>query len=103
MPRAGRVDPQYARVILLTFFLVQLLDGVLTSAGIRAFGPGAEGNVLVRTLIQAWGPGAGLASAKAFACLCGLILYVTTSHRILAATTGAHVVVAVVPWLLALA
>jgi len=91
-----------APLVLGIFFVTQVLDGLLTFEGISRFGDAVEANILVHTVVSAWGAVPGLTSTKAFACACGLILYGTGSHRLLAAATGANIGIAIIPWLLVL-
>jgi hypothetical protein len=87
-------------VLILTIFLVaQVLDGTLTYIGIRQFGIEAEGNVLLTTLIQAWGAGPALVAAKLFSSACGLMLFAVSVYRVLAAVAGACIGFAVIPWM----
>jgi len=79
--------------------MAQVLDGLLTYAGVRLLGVEAEGNVLLATSIQAIGAPRALLSAKLLACVCGYILYRTAWHRPLAITAGLYVGVAIVPWI----
>jgi len=87
-------------VMVLTIFLVaQILDGALTYVGINQFGVEAEGNVLVSTLIHAWGTGPALVAAKLFSSACGLMLFSASVNRVLAAVAGACIGFAVIPWI----
>lgn len=88
-------------VLVLAIFLVaQILDGTLTYLGVQQFGIEAEGNVLLTTLMYAWGAGPALLAAKLFSSACGLILFAVSVYRLLAAAAGACIGFAVVPWLL---
>jgi len=97
------VAPREAHLALAAFLLVQALDGALTITGIRRYGDTIEANVFVWTLVRAWGDVHGVAAAKAFAATCGLMLYLAGSYRVLAAAAGAHVALAIIPWLITLA
>jgi hypothetical protein len=89
-------------LVLAIFLIAQILDGGLTYVGVRQFGIEAEGNALLITLMHAWGAGPALVAAKVFASMCGVILFVMSVYRVLAAAAGACIGVAVVPWLVAL-
>jgi hypothetical protein len=89
-------------LVLIIFLLAQILDGGLTYIGVRQFGIEAEGNVLLTTLMHAWGAGPTLVAAKLFASACGVILFAMSVYRVLAAAAGACIGVAIVPWLVAL-
>jgi hypothetical protein len=97
------VAPREAHVALAAFLLVQALDGALTITGIRRYGDTVEANVFVWTLVRAWGDIHGVAAAKAFAAACGLMLYLAGSYRLLAVAAGAHIALAIIPWLITLA
>lgn len=86
-------------VVLAIFLIAQLLDGALTYVGVRQFGIEAEGNVLLTTLMYAWGAGPALLAAKLFSSACGVILFAISVYRVLAAAAGACIGLAVVPWI----
>jgi hypothetical protein len=91
---------QRREILILTIFLVaQVLDGALTYIGIRQFGIEAEGNLLLITLIQAWGAGPALVAAKLFSSACGLMLFAVAVYRLLAAVAAACIGFAVIPWI----
>jgi hypothetical protein len=98
---AEGTDVRYANhapLILGLFILTQVLDGALTYWGVNQFGLGIESNTWLVSLMQAIGPGAALVAAKSIACLCGFVLFSTTSFRVLAVATGWCLGFAVVPW-----
>jgi hypothetical protein len=88
----------FGDLALVLFVLVQLLDGVLTYAGVRIWGPGIEANPLISSAMMSAGPGISLASAKLIAVACGLILYIHQTHRVVALLTVFYVAAAIVPW-----
>lgn len=90
-------------LILAVFLLVQLLDGALTYVGVLHYGIEAEGNVLLTTLMHAWGALPALVAAKAFSSVCGLMLFAVSVYRVLAAATAACAGFAVIPWMAVLA
>jgi hypothetical protein len=91
---------QRREILILTIFLVaQVLDGALTYIGIRQFGIEAEANLLLITLIQAWGAGPALVAAKLFSSACGLMLFAVAVYRLLAAVAAACIGFAVIPWI----
>ena len=96
-------DVRQPMIVLATFLMVQVLDGVLTYWGVRQYGVYVEGNALVQTVIQAIGVAPALLATKAFACLCGLILHITSSHRPLAIAAGTYIAFALFPWFMLLA
>jgi hypothetical protein len=87
-------------VVLAIFLVAQVLDGALTYIGVRQFGIEAEGNVLLTTLMYAWGTGPALLAAKLFSSACGLILFAISVYRVLAAAAGACIGLAVIPWMM---
>jgi hypothetical protein len=91
-----------APFILGVFILTQVLDGALTYWGVNKFGIGVESNTWLMSLMEAVGPAPALLAAKALAVGCGVILFSTTSFRVLAVATGWCLGFAVVPWLVLL-
>jgi hypothetical protein len=49
--------------------------------------------------MTAVGPGTALVAAKGLACVCGFVLFATTSFRVLAIATGWCLGFAVIPWI----
>ncbi len=88
----------YPVTVLLLFLLVQVLDGAFTYFAVTAFGPQMEGNPLVASLMLGFGEQTGLVSAKIFAGMLGVILYLASVTRIIVALTCFHLAVAVIPW-----
>jgi hypothetical protein len=86
-------------LVLKIFLVAQVLDGALTYIGISQFGIEAEGNVLLSTLIHAWGVGPALVTAKLFSSACGVMLFAVSVYRVLAAVAGACIGFAVIPWI----
>ena len=88
-----------APIVLALFVLTQALDGGLTYWGVTRFGIGVESNAYLVNLMEAIGTGPALLAAKTLAVGCGVILFSTTSFRVLAVATGWCLGFAVVPWL----
>ena len=88
-----------ATIVLAVFILTQVLDGALTYWGVTRFGLAVESNAYLLELMQSMGPAQALIAAKTLAVVCGLILFSTTSFRVLAVATGWCFGFAVVPWL----
>lgn len=88
-----------APIVLALFVLTQALDGALTYWGVTRFGIGVESNAYLVNLMEAIGTGPALLAAKTLAVGCGVILFSTTSFRVLAIATGWCLGFAVVPWL----
>ena len=87
-----------AQILWLAFVAVQVLDGVLSYVGVSLHGPSIEANPLVAWYLAALGPAVGFTLAKLFAVMCGVVLYVTAHHRLVAILTLVYIVFAVVPW-----
>jgi hypothetical protein len=88
-----------SRVVLVLFLAAQCFDGLFTYAAIHAYGPHAEGNVLISTWIALVGPAAALFGAKTVASACGVLLYLRGMHRTLLLLTAVYGVGAIGPWL----
>ena len=88
-----------APIVLAVFILTQMLDGALTYWGVTKFGLAVESNAYLLELMQSIGPAQALIAAKALAVVCGVILFSTTSFRVLAVATDWCLGFAVVPWL----
>ena len=101
-PRVRTIAPGQPGVVFAIFVTALLLDGALTYLGVYTMGIGIEGNPLLATVMQAFGAAPALVGAKVLACFCGSILFLTARYRMLAATAGMYVGVAVGPWFLAL-
>ena len=97
--RIGVRHAKQAPIVLALFILPQVLDGALTYWGVTQFGIGIESNTYLASLMQAIGTAPALIAAKALAVACGIVLFSTTSFRVLAVATGWCLGFAVVPWL----
>jgi hypothetical protein len=86
------------RLALLAFLIAQAGDGLLTYAGIKQFGVHIEANPLLAWYIDAFGPGAALATAKTFAVACVLPLHWRGMYRTIGVLTALYVAGAVLPW-----
>ena len=91
-----------ATIVLAIFIAAQIADGLLTYWGVTTLGIHVEGNGLLAATMHAIGPFPALLSAKLVACVCGLVLYHTASHKPLAIMAGLYIGVAIAPWLLVL-
>ena len=88
---------------LLAFFaLVQVADAWLTVVGVNRYGVGAEANPMLALPIVLLGPAAALTIAKSLAVFGATVLYRLSRHFLLAMLTLTYVVVAIMPWALAL-
>jgi hypothetical protein len=84
--------------IVLTFLVIQALDGALTYVGLATIGQVVEGNPLVASLMTSFGFGIGLAGAKLFAASLGIALHLFGAHRLVAVLTAFYFAAAIVPW-----
>ncbi|MCB0318410.1 MAG: hypothetical protein KDD56_06610 [Bdellovibrionales bacterium] len=90
-------------ILSLILIVLQITDGVLTGIGISHFGLQAEGNLLIRTLMQSFGYIEALVLVKFFAILviCGLcflssmITWIKTAMR---AIIAIYLIAAIIPW-----
>lgn len=89
----------FAKVTLVLFVICQACDGLLTYFAVSALGHGAEGNPILATWMTVVGAGPTLVIAKLSACGCGLLLYLSGTHRALASLTALYLFGAVAPWL----
>ena len=95
----ARLTADVRGIVWRAFVATQLLDGILTSAGVRLFGAHVEGNPLILWYAQSIGPTSAVWGAKAFAVACGGILYANGKHDALAAVTLFYSVCAIAPWI----
>jgi len=89
----------FGEYVLAAFLLVQVCDGLLTYAGVSAYGVHVEGNPLLAWLMVSMGRGPALAMTKAAASGFGIALHLTSVHRVVAALTLFYVALAILPWL----
>lgn len=83
--------------------LLQVLDGTLTAVGVHHQGIAAEGNLIIRALMEAWGPVFALVAIKllAIAIVCVLCVlafrvpWITRALRIIAVI---YIGAAIIPW-----
>ena len=92
----------FGDIVVVTFFCVQCLDGVLTYFGIRTWGPAIEANPLVSSAVAYAGLGVGLAGTKLFAVALGMVLHLNRIHTLVALLTAFYVAAAILPWMILL-
>lgn len=90
-------------VLGLIMATLQVLDGVLTAIGIEHFGTGAEGNALLRELMELIGHVPTLIIVKGIAIsiiflLCSLASRVTWLPLAIKAMIGVYLFAAIIPW-----
>jgi len=88
----------FGDLAVLSFLVVQALDGMLTYIGIAWWGPGIEANPIVSSAVAYAGPGAGLAATKLVAAACGILLHVRRVHTLVAFLTALYIAAAILPW-----
>lgn len=88
----------FGDLAVISFFIVQGLDGILTYLGVSIWGPGIEGNPLISSAVATAGPAAGLAGAKLVAIGFGIVLHLRRVHNIVAFLTAIYVALAILPW-----
>lgn len=97
-----------AAVLGAILITLQILDGVLTGYGMNFFGTDMEGNVLLRTLMNAIGVIPALLLVKSIA-IAVIIVLVSLSAQVkwlplaMKGVIGLYVIAAIIPWSLILA
>jgi hypothetical protein len=89
---------RFGDVAVLSFLIVQCLDGAFTYLGVSFWGLGIEANPLITSTVHAIGLGAGLAAAKLIAASFGVLLHLRRAHIVVAFLTAFYVAVAILPW-----
>ena len=96
-----RGEPRRSRfgdLVVVSFLVVQYLDGAFTYLGIRMWGPGIEANPLISSAMTAGGIAVGLGGAKALAIALGIMLHLRGVHNLVAALTAIYFTAAIIPW-----
>ena len=91
-------DTRFGDIAVVTFMVVQALDGVLTYLGVHIWGPSVEANPLISSAVSFAGVGTGVAMAKLFAVGLGIVLHLRRVHGVVALLTAFYLAVAIVPW-----
>lgn len=89
---------RFGDLVVVSFLIVQCLDGVFTYLGVRIWGPEAEANPLISSAVAFAGLAPGLAGAKLVAVSFGIMLHLRRVHNIVALLTFIYVAVAILPW-----
>lgn len=92
----------FGDLAVLSFVVVQCLDGMLTYIGISTWGPTAEANPLVRAAVGYFGLETGLYVAKLIATGFGIFLHLARVHVIVALLTALYITLSILPWTLVL-
>ena len=98
LSRQDATNSRFGDIAVVTFMVVQALDGVLTYLGVHIWGPSVEANPLISSAVAFAGPGTGVAMAKLFAVGLGMILHLRRVHGVVALLTAFYLAVAIVPW-----
>ncbi len=94
-----RCSPNFfGDVMILVFFLTQVLDGAFTYVGVTIWGPEIEVNPIMSWVIANVGLTVGLGGAKLLCMAVGAFLHLTGAHRAVAVAVIVYVVFAIVPW-----
>lgn len=88
----------FGDLAVLSFLVVQCLDGVFTYIGISSWGPGIEANPIVSSAVAYAGVGTGLTTMKLIAVCCGIILHIRRVHNLVALLTAIYIAAAILPW-----
>ena len=91
-------NERFGDIAVVTFMVVQALDGILTYLGVHIWGPSVEANPLISSAVSFAGVGTGVAVAKLFAVGLGMILHLRRVHGVVALLTAFYLAVAIVPW-----
>lgn len=88
----------FGDLTVLSFFVVQYLDGAFTYLGVRMWGPDIEANPIVSSAMALGGLGLGLGGAKAVAIGLGILLHLRGVHKVVALLTAIYFTAAILPW-----
>ena len=91
-------NSRFGDLMVVSFLVVQYLDGVLTYLGIRMWGPGIEANPILSSAMTVGGLAVGLGGAKAVAICFGILLHLNGVHKLVALLTAIYLTVAIIPW-----
>ena len=100
LPTRSPQDSRFGDIAVVTFMVVQALDGILTYLGVHIWGPSVEANPLISSAVSVAGVGTGVAMAKLLAVGLGMVLHLRRVHGVVALLTAFYVAVAIVPWAL---
>ena len=96
-------DARRAMVVGFSLALLQALDGVLTSMGVSRFGTGAEGNPILRFLMEEFGqlPILGIVKTIAIFFVLALSIYarrLAWVRNAMGAISAIYLFTAIIPW-----
>jgi hypothetical protein len=90
---------RFGNIAVVLFLVMQALDGALTYVGVTVMGLHMEANPVLAWMMEAMGCAAALTGAKLIASVLGIVLHLSSVHRIVAALAVFYLAVAVLPWL----
>ena len=90
---------RFGDMAVLLFLLMQALDCALTYVGVTVMGLHMEANPLLAWLMETMGCAPALTGAKAVASVFGILLHLSSVHRVVAGLAAFYLAVAVLPWL----
>ncbi len=88
----------FGDLMVITFLVMQCLDGVFTYLGVGIWGPTIEANPLISSAMGVVGVVCGVAGAKAVAISFGILLHLRRVHNMVAAVTAIYFAAAILPW-----
>jgi hypothetical protein len=88
----------FGDLAVLSFLLVQFLDGGFTYVGVSLWGRGIEANPLLSSAMAYAGLGTSLAAAKLLAMSFGIMLHRFRVHTLVALLTVFYIAASIVPW-----
>jgi hypothetical protein len=95
---AKREQNLFGDIAVVTFMIVQALDGIFTYLGVHIWGASVEANALISSAVSFAGVGMGLAIAKLFAVSLGMVLHLRRVHIAVALLAAFYLAAAIVPW-----
>jgi uncharacterized protein DUF5658 len=98
LKRYDKPKSLFGDLVVVSFLVVQYLDGVFTYLGLRIWGPSIEANPIISSAITAGGVVLGLGGAKAVAMAFGILLHLRGVHTLVAVLTAIYFTVAIIPW-----
>ena len=87
---------RFGDLVVISFLIVQCLDGVFTYLGVRIWGPEAEANPLISSAVAF--AGRSRSRLPRLALSFGIMLHLRRVHNIVALLTFIYVAVAILPW-----
>jgi len=88
----------FGDIAVVSFLVVQTLDGIFTYLGVSIWGPGIEANPLISSAVATAGLVPGLTGAKLVAVGLGMALHLQRVHNLVAALTAIYFAAAILPW-----